>query len=93
MMLRTNGWLHAVFSFYPKDFAEIIVKEEKRHKTLRTMIKGEETAGAKVLPHILENGSRWTEEWQLTQIEVGNYNLKYVQRIPKRSESILIARP
>lgn len=63
MMLRTNGWLHAVFSFYPKDFAEIIVKEEKRHKTLRTMIKGEETAGAKVLPHILENGSRWTEEW------------------------------
>ena len=42
---------HVVFPL-SKDFAEIIVKEEERHKTLRTMMKGEKTAGAKALLHI-----------------------------------------
>ena len=49
--VKVNDLPHVVFSL-SKDFAEIIVKEEERHKTLRTMMKGEKTAEAKALLHI-----------------------------------------
>lgn len=54
------------------------------------MRKGEETAGAKALPRIF---GKWKQmdRGMVTDLEAGNYKLKYVQGIPKRSESSFTA--